>query len=196
MPIRQFPVTPPPQLERIEAHARELGFAMSCDHQTGALLRTLASSKPGGRFLEIGTGLGAASAWLLDGMDAASHLVSLENDERLDGIARDVLGRDPRATFLSEDAERYLTGAAVSAQRFDLVFADAWPGKYSLLDDALGLVKPSGFYVIDDMIPQTTWPEGHLPNVEALLRDLQKRAQFTVLALPSGSGVLVACRRA
>ncbi len=195
MPIRRFPVAPPPALAKIEQHAREQGFAMSCDHQTGALLRTLASSKPGGRFLEIGTGLGAASAWLLDGMDADSHLVSLENDERLDGIARDIFGSDPRATFLSEDAERYLTGAAVSAQSFDLVFADAWPGKYSLLDDALGLVKPSGFYIIDDMLPQETWPDEHLPNAEALLNDLQKRAQFSVLALPSGSGVLVACRR-
>ena len=96
---------------------------------------------------------------------------------------------------MSEDAERYLTGAAVSAQSFDLVFADAWPGKYSLLDDALGLVKPSGFYIIDDMLPQETWPDEHLPNAEALLNDLQKRAQFSVLALPSGSGVLVACRR-
>ena len=195
MPIRRFPVAPPPQLATIEQQAKERGFTLSCDHQTGALLRTLASSKPGGRFLEIGTGLGAASAWLLDGMDADSHLVSLENDERLDGIARDILGQDARATFLTEDAERYLTGAAVSAQCFDLVFADAWPGKYSLLDDALGLVKPSGFYVIDDMVPQETWPEGHLPNVEALLGDLQKRAQFSVLALPSGSGVLVACRQ-
>jgi len=195
MPIRQFPVTPPQHLAEIERRAEELGFTMSCDHQTGALLRTLASSKPAGRFLEIGTGLGAASAWLLDGMDAESRLYSLENDERLDGVARDVLGRDPRATFLSEDAERFLTGAAVSAERFDLVFADAWPGKYSLLDDALGLVKRSGFYVIDDMLPQETWPEGHLPSVEALLQDLRKRAQFNVLALPSGSGVLVACRR-
>jgi predicted O-methyltransferase YrrM len=196
MPIRQFPVKPPPELAGIEKAAAELGFAMSCDHQTGALLRTLATSKPGGRFLEIGTGLGAASAWLLDGMDADSHLISLENDARLDGIARDALGRDPRATFLSEDAERYLMGAAVSAEQFDLVFADAWPGKYTLLDDALGLVRQSGFYVIDDMVPQDTWPDGHLPNVQALLEDLQKRAQFSVLALPSGSGVLVACRRA
>jgi predicted O-methyltransferase YrrM len=35
-----------------------LGFIMSCEAKTGVLLRALAASKPGGRFLECGTGAG------------------------------------------------------------------------------------------------------------------------------------------
>jgi predicted O-methyltransferase YrrM len=35
-----------------------------------------------------------------------------------------------------------------------LIFADAWPGKYSDLEKALKLVKPGGFYIIDDMLTQ------------------------------------------
>jgi hypothetical protein len=39
-------------------------------------------------------------------------------------------------------------------QSFDLIFADSWPGKFSALELALGMVKPSGFYLIDDLLPQ------------------------------------------
>ena len=40
-----------------ETHA--LGFNMASEPKVGALLAALAASKPGGRFLELGTGNGA-----------------------------------------------------------------------------------------------------------------------------------------
>jgi predicted O-methyltransferase YrrM len=36
---------------------------------------------------------------------------------------------------------------------FDLVFADAVPGKYEDLEGALAVVKAGGFYVIDEKVP-------------------------------------------
>ena len=54
------------------------------------------------------------------------------------------------------DGAEYLRGA--SAQQFDLIYADAWPGKFSHLDDALALLRPGGMYVIDDLLPQANWP--------------------------------------
>jgi predicted O-methyltransferase YrrM len=36
------------------------------------MLRMLAASKPGGRFLELGTGTGIATAWLLKKIDIAA----------------------------------------------------------------------------------------------------------------------------
>jgi len=42
--------------------SEELGFTMGSEPRTGALLRTLAASKPGGRFLELGTGTGVGRA--------------------------------------------------------------------------------------------------------------------------------------
>lgn len=65
------PVRTPAALAAILADSATLGFAMSCQPRTGALLATLAASKPGGRILELGTGTGAGAAWLLDGMTAA-----------------------------------------------------------------------------------------------------------------------------
>jgi hypothetical protein len=43
---------------------------MSCDERTGCLLATLAATRPGGRLLELGTGVGEGTAWLLSGMPA------------------------------------------------------------------------------------------------------------------------------
>jgi len=58
-----------------------LGFKMASEPQIGSLLRTLAASKPGGRLLELGTGTGVGTAWLLDGMDAAARLETVDNDD-------------------------------------------------------------------------------------------------------------------
>jgi hypothetical protein len=41
------------------------------------------------------------------------------------------------------------------------LFADAWPGNFSHLDQALALVRIGGRHFIDDLFPQRNWPEGH-----------------------------------
>jgi predicted O-methyltransferase YrrM len=68
----------PHQLESIRLRTTELQFGMASEPLVGALLRALAASKPGGRLLELGTGTGIATAWLLDGMDADATLISVD----------------------------------------------------------------------------------------------------------------------
>ncbi len=70
----------PTVLENIQLDSKALGFEMACDAPTGSLLKTLAASKPGGKFLELGTGTGVSTAWLLDGMDQDSNILSIENN--------------------------------------------------------------------------------------------------------------------
>ena len=53
--------------------------------------------------------------------------------------------------------------------KFDLIFADAWPGKYYDLEETLNLLKDGGFYVIDDMNPAPDWPEGHHDKASGLI---------------------------
>src|SRR5687767_6743343 len=122
----------PAALAGIERDSQRLGFALACEHRTGALLATLAASKPGGRLLELGTGTGASTAWLLAGMSADATLLSVDSDERVVSVARRYLGGDPSLTLQVGDG-----GEAVGklAAGFDLIFADAWPGKYSHLDE-------------------------------------------------------------
>ncbi|MEK7833469.1 MAG: SAM-dependent methyltransferase, partial [Acidobacteriota bacterium] len=52
----------PPALEQIEADTKALGFSMGSERTAGALLRTLAASKPSAQLLELGTGTGISTA--------------------------------------------------------------------------------------------------------------------------------------
>jgi predicted O-methyltransferase YrrM len=174
-----------------EASRRE-GFELVSEPLTGCLLRTLAASKPAGNFLELGTGTGAATAWILDGMAVDGSLVTVENDERLIAIARRHLGSDGRVAFVSADGNVFLR--EVQGRSFDLIFADTWAGKYENLELALNLLTPGGLYVIDDMDPQPTWPSGHDKKVTQLLHDLTARRELRVTKLTWASGIVVAAR--
>jgi predicted O-methyltransferase YrrM len=186
-------VQPPAALAHILKRTSELGFAMASEDRTGTLLRTLAASKPGGRFLELGTGTGVATAWVLDGMDAASELFSIDVNPDFQEAASEALGHDARLTLIAEDAFAFLQRQPPAS--FDFVFADALRGKYEGLDEALRVVRPGGFYVIDDMLPQSNWPEGHGPRVLALLETLSKRSDFEIAPMAWASGLVVAVRK-
>jgi predicted O-methyltransferase YrrM len=183
----------PPALNHILERTQALNFSMASEPRTGALLRALAASKPGGRLLEMGTGTGVAAAWLLAGMDLASTLVSVDTDPEAQAVAREFLGSDPRLTLILQDATAFLVRRA--PQSFDLVFADAMPGKYEALEDALAVVKPGGFYIIDDLLPQPNWPEGHAEKVPALLDRLANDNRFFIAPMAWASGVVVAVRK-
>ena len=183
----------PTSLDQIFNRTQEMGFGMASEARTGALLRMLAASKPSGRMLELGTGTGLSTAWLLAGMDSASTLVSVDTDADVQDVARTTLGSDPRLTLVAGDAAEFLMRQ--EPQTYDLVFADAMPGKYEALEPALAVVKPGGFYVIDDMLPQPNWPDGHAKKVPVLLRRLADDDRFSIVPMAWASGVVVAARR-
>ena len=116
------PLPLPAALYGIEGETTAVGFTMISEHKTGALLRTLAASKPGGTFLELGTGTGASTSWILDGMDAAATLLTVDNEARFVEIARRHLGHDRRVTFHIDDCAsfRRITHPAGSRRRLSL----------------------------------------------------------------------------
>lgn len=183
---------PPPALHRIERDAEQIGFALSSEPKTGAMLRALAASKPGGRFLELGTGAGVGTSWLLAGMNASSTLVSVDNDARVQAIAREHLGRDGRVTFLCLDGAAFLERSA--GQSFDLVYADTWPGKFTHLNEALSLVGAGGIYLVDDLLPQPSWPEGHAVKVPPLVAALEHQSGFVATKVAWASGLMMLVR--
>jgi predicted O-methyltransferase YrrM len=183
----------PSPVPQILAHTEALNFKMGSEPRTGALLRALAASKPSGRLLELGTGTGIATAWLLAGMDENSTLTSVDTDPHAQAVAREVLGADPRLSLIIEDGAAFLRRQ--EPESFDLVFADAMPGKYEALDAALAIIRPGGFYVIDDMLPQPNWPEGHAEKVPALLNRLAHDERFFIAPMAWASGVALAVRK-
>ncbi len=69
------------------------------------------------------------------------------------------------------------------------MFADTWPGKYFLLDEVLGMVKPGGLYVIDDMNHSNDWPDGHEEKARNLLAHLQGLEGWSFSYYTFGTGV-------
>jgi len=183
----------PPLLEAIERDTEQIGFKMGSERRTGSLLRTLAATKPAGRILELGTGTGIGTAWLLAGMDAQSKLDSVDNDAQVLEITKRHLGHDSRVTFHHVDGGQFLTEANT---QYDLIFADAWVGKYNHLEEALALLRVGGIYVIDDLLPQPNWPADHAPKVPALINDLERRDKFVVTKLDWASGLMIVVRSA
>jgi predicted O-methyltransferase YrrM len=181
----------PRVLPAIQSDTDGIGFQLASEPKTGSLLRALAASKPRGRFLELGTGTGVGTAWLLAGMDRDSRLVSIDTDPKVQNVAKRNLGHDSRVTFHLGDAAAFLETAT---ERFDLIYADAWPGKFTHLDRALSLLNGGGIYLIDDLLPQPNWPDGHAPRVPALIEDLESRSGFVATKMAWASGLMMLVR--
>jgi predicted O-methyltransferase YrrM len=169
------------------------GFTMASDILTCSLLRTLAASKPSGRFLELGTGTGLATAWILDGLDIYSTLVSIENDPLFLEIAKNKLGFDNRLSLVLTDASIWIDQN--KDERFDYIFADTWHGKYLLLDQVLSMLNKGGLYIIDDMLPQPNWPNEHQEKVTSLIAHLEAREDLVLTKQVWATGIIIAVKK-
>ncbi len=179
----------PPFYQQIAEESKSLGFSMCSDLQTGSLLRTLVSSKPGGKFLEIGTGTGLSLAFMVDGMSKNALVTSIDNAEEFQAVAKNHFGNDERIDFYTGDGSDWIKENKDA--KFDLIFADSWPGKYMLLDEMLAMLKPGGFYLIDDMNRQPNWPEGHEEKALALAENLQAKEGYYSTVLNWSTGLII-----
>jgi predicted O-methyltransferase YrrM len=184
----------PEVVHEILLKTKDIGFQMMSEPLVGSLLRTLAMSKPSGRFLELGTGTGVSTAWILNGMDLQSTLLTIENDAVIVAIAQEHLGKDPRIEFHVEDGGAFIENLS-SEEQFDLIFADTWAGKYTHFEETIRLLKPGGFYVIDDMLPQSNWSEGHELKVNLLISALENRSDLSLTKMNWASGVILAAKQ-
>ena len=183
----------PEKLLLLESKCEAIGFNQPSDRAIGYLLRTLIASKPQGTFLELGTGIGLSLAWMIDGMEPNSRLISIDNDPKLIEIAKEHFGSDDRVSICCTDGEIWINDNI--DQEFDLIFSDTWPGKYNHLNEVLSMVKVGGFYVIDDMREQSNWPDGHSEKAKTLINELKQKKNFHFTHMPDWStGVMIGTR--
>ena len=169
--------------------SQEIGFTMPSDILVGSLLKTLIASKPSSHILELGTGIGLSLSWMIEGLDKDSKIISIDNDSTLITIVKSFFGDDPRIKLVCEDGSKWISN--YQGVGFDLVLADAWPGKFSDLDQLLVHIKIGGFYVIDDINPQSNWPEGHQEKVEKLIHFLESKQDFSMTKIDWSTGVII-----
>lgn len=166
-----------------------LDFNQVSDTMLGSLLSTLSATKPNANFLELGTGSGLSTAWMLQGMDAHSSLKTIDNNEKLVAIATQHLGTDQRVEFIIGEGEGLIL--SIEPNSIDFIFADTWPGKYNHLDETLSLLKQGGIYLIDDMLPQKNWPEGHDIKAKNLVQHLENREDLLLTKMCWSTGIII-----
>lgn len=176
----------------IDQATRESGFTMASDVNVCSLLKTLAASKPGGKFLELGTGTGLSTSWILDGMNSSASLISVDNDPAVLHIAKQYLGNDHRLKLAESDGAAWIEQN--KGLKFDFIFADTWHGKYLMLEEVLNMLNPAALYIVDDMLPQENWPEGHHEKATGLVKKLEDRKDLLLSKLHWSTGLIIAVK--
>ncbi len=182
----------PAVYEDLAIRSRIIGFSMPSDAHTGCLLKTLVASKRKGHFLELGTGTGLSLSWMIEGMCTDGQIITIDNNSGYLAIAEAYFGHDPRVKIFESDGAEWISQNG--DQTFDLIFADTWPGKYSHLEEVLKMVRPGGFYVVDDMLKQPNWPVGHAEKAANLGNYLQSHDDFSCSTLNWSTGIIIATR--
>ena len=80
-------------------------------------------------------------------------------------------------------------------KKFDYIFADTWHGKYLLLDEVLSMLNKGGLYIIDDMLPQPNWPDGHHEKAINLVTVLEKRSDLILTKQNWATGIIIAVKK-
>lgn len=166
---------------------------MSCEPAVGRLLAVLAAHLPApARILELGTGTGVGTAWMVSGVGRRPDvtLVTVENDTNLIELAS--RGRWPDwVRFTNRDALDVLDEPG----SYDLIFADAQGGKWEGLDRTIRALAPGGLLVVDDMTPRNGWDSVQTHQQRRVRHTLLRHPALATVELDHGSGVILSVRR-
>jgi demethylmenaquinone methyltransferase/2-methoxy-6-polyprenyl-1,4-benzoquinol methylase len=182
----------PPLVAAAHSRARTAGFSLSCDPAVGRLLAVLAAQLPAGsQVLELGTGAGVGTAWLVSGLLPRTDVTvtTVERDARTAALA----AQAGWPGFVEPQVGDALDVLAEGG-RFELIFADAPGGKWDGLDRTIAALRPRGLLLVDDMAPAPDWPaEQHTRQAE-VQRTLLTSPLLTSAELPCGSGMILSTR--
>ncbi|MCY7364908.1 MAG: O-methyltransferase [Frankiaceae bacterium] len=170
------------------------------DPATGAALRLLATATSAKTVIELGTGAGVSSLWLLSGMRPDGVLTSVDAESEHQRLAKTSLAeagiRSSRARLIHGRALDVLPRLSDGA--YDLVFCDANKAENSdYLEAALRLLRPNGLVVFAGALGggRVADPSARDADTVAqreLVKALREQTRFTAAALPVGPGLIVA----
>ncbi|MBW9206784.1 O-methyltransferase [Mumia sp. zg.B53] len=166
----------------------------------GAALRLLAGVANAGAVVEVGTGTGVSSLWLLRGMRPDGVLTSVDREAEHQRLARTTLTE----AGIASNRFRLISGSALEVLPrladggYDLVFVDADKRDYPLfVEEAVRLLRPGGVLAFDnalwhDRVADPARRDEDTVAVREIGRSLLDDDRFMPALLPVGDGLLVA----
>lgn len=189
----------PASIASARAHAAEVGCS-AISPAVGTTLAALAAAATARAVVEIGTGVGVSTLWLLAGMRPDGVLTSVDSDGEHQRAARLALADaeipTPRARLINGSASDVLPRLADGG--YDLVFCDATPADYpDYLAHLRRILRPGGIMAWHGLFwrDRVTDPSARDPDTVAwrdLIAALKAEAADRIAVLPVGDGLLVA----
>lgn len=183
------------------AHGAELGCS-SISPSAGAAIRLLASTCAARAVVEVGTGTGVASLWLMGGMQRDGILTTVDSDSEHQRAARQVF----LEAGVPANKFRLINGVAAEVLprltdgAYDMVFIDADRMNYlRYYEQAVRLLRPGGVVVFDGVLSDGRLADPSAQdNLTVALREMlatvRSDERVVPALVPAGGGLLAAVK--
>lgn len=183
------------------ARGRAAEVGVPCvDPTTGSALRLLAAATAAKAVIELGTGAGVSSLWLLGGMRQDGVLTSVDSESEHQRLAKQSLTEagygSGRARLIAGRALEVLPKLSDGA--YDLMFCDASAAENgNYLEAALHLLRPGGLVVFaralnGGRVTDASARDSDTVDLRELTKTIKEHEELTPALLPVGSGLLAA----
>ena len=186
-------------LQAARQRAAEVGVG-AVDAPTGAALRMLAAAAKARHVIELGTGAGVSTLWLLRGMRLDGVLTTVDAEAEHQRLAKATLAEagvpSGRARLIAGRALEVLPRLSDAA--YDLVFCDAHRAENpDYLEASLRLLRPGGLVVFASAlaggkVADPSARDADTVALRELARTVRDETRLVAAALPVGQGLLVA----
>jgi demethylmenaquinone methyltransferase/2-methoxy-6-polyprenyl-1,4-benzoquinol methylase len=147
----------------------------------------------GGRILEIGSGAGYGTAWIVGGLVGRSdaEVLSIEIDEERHHAVATAPWPASVQLRLGDVLDLF-----DEIGQFSLIFADAQGGKWEGLDRTVNALELGGLLVVDDMrLPKVQIVADQAERTAEVRRSLLSDPRLLAVELDWASGLILARRR-
>lgn len=193
--------------DRVLLTARDVADELGCIPVlpgAGQALQLLAQSAGVRSAVEIGTGAGVSTIYLLRGMVGGGVVTTIDVEPEHHKAAKRTL----REAGFPPERARMITGRALDVLPrltdggYDLVLVDARKVEYpQYLEQALRLVRIGGLIILDNAlwhgrVPDPAQRDEETTAIRVTLKAIRDNESLTTVLLPSGDGLLVAIKNA
>ncbi|WP_430867509.1 O-methyltransferase [Demequina aurantiaca] len=191
--------------DRVLLSARDAADELGCVPVlpgTGRTLQILARAMSAKSIVEIGTGAGVSTTYILRGMHPQGVITTIDVEAEHHKAAKQTLA----AGGFAQTRARMITGRALEVLPrltdggYDLVFIDARKSEYpAYLQQSLRLLRSGGMLIIDNAlwhgrVPDPAQRDADTTAIRETLKAVRNNENLTPTLLPSGDGLLVAIK--